>query len=137
MDAIDDRRREALLQAGLALASELSLPSLLQKITALACTVAEARYGALGVLARDGTRLDDFITHGVTQEERDAIGDLPVGHGILGVLIMEGQPLRLRRISDHPLSVGFPANHPQMVSFLGVPVRVRNKVYGNLYLTEK
>lgn len=135
--AYDDRRREALLEAGLALASELSLPALLQKIVALACTVADARYGALGVLARDRTRLSDFITHGVTQEEHDAIGDLPVGHGILGVLIMEGQPLRLRRISDHPLSVGFPPNHPEMSSFLGVPVRSRDRVYGNLYLTEK
>ena len=136
-EPLDDRRREALLQAGLALASELSLPALLQKIIALACTVADARYGALGVLARDGTRLSDFITHGVTQEERDAIGDLPVGHGILGVLIMEGQPLRLRRISDHPLSVGFPTHHPEMTSFLGVPLRSRDRVYGNLYLTEK
>jgi signal transduction histidine kinase len=136
-EAIEDRRRDALIQAGLALASELSLPALLQKIVALACTVADARYGALGVLSRDGTRLDDFITHGVTQDERDAIGDLPVGHGILGVLIMEGETLRLRRIVDHPLSVGFPPNHPQMVSFLGVPLRVRDKVYGNLYLTEK
>jgi signal transduction histidine kinase len=135
--AYDDRRREALLEAGLALASELSLPALLQKIVRLACTVADARYGALGVLARDRTQLSDFITHGVTQEERDAIGDLPVGHGILGVLIMEGQPLRLRRISDHPLSVGFPPNHPEMSSFLGVPVRSRDRVYGNLYLTEK
>lgn len=133
----EERRRDALLQAGLALASELSLPALLQKIIALACTVADARYGALGVLARDGTRLDDFVTHGITQEERDAIGDLPVGHGILGVLIMEGQPLRLRRISDHPLSVGFPPHHPEMTSFLGVPLRVRDRVYGNLYLTEK
>lgn len=134
---MDDRRRDALLQAGLAIASELSLPALLQKIVALACTVADARYGALGVLARDGTRLDDFITHGITQAERDAIGDLPIGHGILGVLIMEGTPLRLRRISDHSLSVGFPPHHPPMTSFLGVPVRVRDQVYGNLYLTEK
>ena len=134
---MDDRRRDALLQAGLALASELSLPALLQKITALSCTVADARYGALGVLDREGKKLSDFVTHGITQEERDAIGDLPVGHGILGVLIMEGTPLRLRRLSDHPLSVGFPPHHPPMTSFLGVPVRVREKVYGNLYLTEK
>lgn len=134
---MDDRRREALEQAGLALASELSLPALLQKIVSVACMVADARYGALGVLNREGTALEDFITHGVTQEEHDAIGDLPVGHGILGVLIMEGTPLRLRQISDHPLSVGFPPNHPPMTSFLGVPVRTRGRVYGNLYLTEK
>lgn len=118
------------------MASELSLPALLQKIVALACTVADARYGALGVLGSEG-KIQDFITHGITQAERDAIGRLPVGRGILGVLINEAHPLRLRRISDDPRSVGFPANHPPMTSFLGVPVRVRDRVYGNLYLTEK
>ena len=130
------RRQEALIQAGLALASELSLPAVLQKITDLACEVADARYGALGVLGQDG-RLRDFITCGVTEEERGAIGDLPVGHGILGVLITEAYPLRLQRIQDDSRSVGFPANHPPMTSFLGVPVSVRGRVYGNLYLTEK
>lgn len=135
-EALDERRREALLEAGLALASELSLPALLQKIVTLACTVADARYGALGVLGKTGT-IEDFVTHGITQEERDAIGDLPVGRGILGVLIDEAHPLRLRRISDDARSVGFPPNHPPMTSFLGVPVRLRDHVYGNLYLTEK
>ena len=130
------RRQEALIQAGLALASELSLPAVLQKIIDLACEVADARYGALGVLGQDG-RLRDFITYGVTEEERRAIGDLPVGQGILGVLITEAYPLRLQRIQDESRSVGFPANHPPMTSFLGVPVSVRGRVYGNLYLTEK
>lgn len=131
-----DRRQDALVSAGLALASELSLPAVLQKIVDLACDVSAARYGALGVLGRDG-KIQEFITHGVTDEERRAIGDPPTGHGLLGVLIREGRPLRLRRISDHPLSVGFPANHPPMNSFLGVPVAVRGRVFGDLYLTEK
>jgi signal transduction histidine kinase len=131
------RRQEALVQAGLVLASELSLPAVLQKIVELACEVADARYGALGVLAPEGDKLEDFVTHGVTEEERRDIGSLPVGRGILGVLIREAHPLRLPRIKDDPRSVGFPPNHPPMTSFLGVPVSVRGRVYGNLYLTEK
>jgi signal transduction histidine kinase len=134
--ALSDRRQEALVEAGLALASELSLPALLQKIVVLACGVADARFGALGVLGTDGM-LEDFITHGVTQEEHDRIGHLPVGRGILGALIHDARPLRLTRISDDERSVGFPPNHPPMTSFLGVPVRLRDRVYGNLYLTEK
>jgi signal transduction histidine kinase len=131
-----DTRRDALIQAGVILSSELSLPSILQRIVELACQVADARFGALGVLGGDG-RIAEFVTHGVTEEERRAIGDLPVGKGILGVLIHEARPLRLARIEDDPRSVGFPANHPPMTSFLGVPLRVRDHVYGNLYLTEK
>lgn len=132
----EDRRREALIQAGLTLASELSLPSVLQKITDLACEVADARYGALGVIGASG-ELEDFITHGVTEEERRAIGDLPRGRGILGVLIKEAHPLRLEHIQSDSRSVGFPPNHPPMTTFLGVPVKVRGSVFGNLYLTEK
>jgi signal transduction histidine kinase len=131
------QRRDALVQAGLVLASELSLPSILQKIVELACRVADARYGALGVLDSDGRMIFDFITHGVTEEERRAIGNLPVGKGILGLLITEARPIRLTKIQDHPRSVGFPPNHPPMTSFLGVPIKVRDRVYGNLYLTEK
>jgi signal transduction histidine kinase len=131
------RRRDALVQAGLVLASELSLPSILQKIVEIACQVADARYGALGVLDPDGRMIFDFITHGVTEEERRAIGDLPVGKGILGLLITEARPIRLAKIQDHPRSVGFPPNHPPMTSFLGMPIKVRGRVYGNLYLTEK
>jgi signal transduction histidine kinase len=131
------QRRDALVQAGLVLASELSLPSILQKIVELACQVADARYGALGVLDSDGRMIFDFITHGVTEEERRAIGNLPVGKGILGLLITEARPIRLTRIQDHPRSVGFPPNHPPMTSFLGVPMKVRGRIYGNLYLTEK
>lgn len=130
------RRQRALVEAGLALASELSLPVLLQKIVDLACEVSGARYGALGVLEPEG-RIGEFLTHGVSDEQRAAIGRLPEGRGILGVLIREARPLRLRRIGDDRRSVGFPANHPPMTSFLGVPVAVRGSIFGNLYLTEK
>src|SRR5215218_7860035 len=129
------QRRDALVQAGLVLASELSLPSMLQRIVELACQVADARYGALGVLAPDGQVILDFITHGVTEEERRAIGHLPVGKGVLGLLIAEASPIRMAKIQDHPRSVGFPPNHPPMTSFLGVPIKVRGRIYGNLYLT--
>ena len=137
MDREIDRRRDALIKAGLTLASELSLPAVLQKITELACLVADARYGALGVLDRSGQRIEEFITHGITADERRAIGDLPQGRGILGVLIEEAHALRLGRIQDDPRSVGFPPNHPTMTTFLGVPITVRGAVFGNLYLTEK
>ena len=130
------RRHEALVEAGLTLASELSLPIVLQKIVDLACEVADARYGAVGVLGPDG-RISEFITHGITQEERDRIGPLPEGHGLLGVLIREARPLRLRNIREHMSSSGFPPHHPPMTSFLGVPIAVRGTVFGNLYLTEK
>ncbi len=130
------RRQQVLVQAGLALASELSLPAVLQKIVDLATEVADARYGALGVLGPAGA-LEDFITSGVSEAERAAIGHLPVGKGILGALITDAVPLRLRRIQDDSRSGGFPPGHPPMSSFLGVPISVRGKVYGNLYLTEK
>ncbi|HEV8652866.1 MAG TPA: GAF domain-containing protein [Actinomycetes bacterium] len=129
-------RGERLLEAGLALSSELSLPAILQRIVDLAAELTSARYGALGVLGADGT-ITEFVTTGVTAEERAAIGPLPVGHGILGVLIHDARTLRLRRIADDPRSVGFPPNHPPMGSFLGAPVTARGTVFGNLYLTEK
>lgn len=135
-ESVGSGRQDALIQAGLVLASELSLPALLQKTVELACAVTAARYGALGVLGQDG-RLSDFVTCGVTEDERRAIGNLPVGKGILGVLTTEVCPLRLQRIQDDRRSAGFPPNHPPMRSFLGVPVSVRERVYGNLYLTEK
>ena len=130
------RRQEGLVQAGLVLASDLSVPSVLGKIVELACDVTDAKYGALGVLGPDGV-LEDFITTGVSDEERAAIGHLPRGKGLLGVMINQARPLRLRRITDDRRSIGFPANHPPMTSFLGVPITVRGTVYGHLYLTEK
>jgi GAF domain-containing protein len=129
-------RYERLLEAGLALSSELSLPAILQRIVELAAGIAGARYGALGVLGPDG-RITEFVTTGVTPEQRAAIGHIPVGRGILGVLIDEAVPLRLRDIATDPRSVGFPPNHPPMRSFLGAPVTARGQVFGNIYLTEK
>ncbi len=129
-------RNSMLLEAGLTLASELSLPTVLQRMVDLAVELTGARYGALGVLGRDGT-LTDFITTGVTEQQRHAIGHLPVGRGILGVLIRDVRPLRLADLNQDPRSVGFPPNHPPMRSFLGAPVVARGLVYGNLYLTEK
>jgi len=130
-------RDRALIDAGIALASELSLDVVLQRIVELAVQIAGARYGALGVLTPDRQAIEEFITVGVTAEERAAIGDPPVGHGVLGVLIDEAGPLRLPDIGNDPRSVGFPANHPPMRSFLGAPVVARGRVFGNIYLTEK
>ncbi|HYT27107.1 MAG TPA: GAF domain-containing protein, partial [Actinomycetota bacterium] len=129
-------RGERLLETGLALSSELSLPAILQRIVDLAAEITRARYAALGVLGPDGT-ITEFITTGVTAAERAAIGPLPVGRGILGVLIDDARTLRLRAIADDPRSVGFPPNHPPMRSFLGAPVAARGTVFGNIYLTGK
>jgi signal transduction histidine kinase len=129
-------RNSLLLEAGLTLASELELPAILQRLVELATELTGARYGALGVLGRDGL-IVDFITTGISPEQRRAIGHLPVGRGILGVLIRDVRPLRLADLTQDPRSVGFPPNHPPMRSFLGAPVVARGLVYGNLYLTEK
>ncbi len=125
-----------LIEAGLALSSELSVDAVLQRIIELAVEITGARYGALGVLGTDG-RITEFVTTGITAEERRAIGALPTGRGVLGVLISEATPLRLADMSSHPRSVGFPPNHPRMKSFLGAPVVSRGRVFGNIYLTEK
>ena len=130
-------RLRALLEAGLALASELSLDSLLQRLTELSAELTGARYAALGVIDQTGSNLERFVTHGLDESERAAIGDPPHGRGILGALITDASPLRLHAIADDPRSVGFPANHPPMGTFLGVPVLLRGTAYGNLYLTEK
>src|SRR5262249_2268153 len=96
-----------------------------------------ARYAALGVIDRTGQQLERFLTTGVDEATHEAIGDPPRGRGILGVLIRDAKPLRLREISDDPRSVGFPPHHPPMRTFLGVPILLRGVAYGNLYLTEK
>jgi signal transduction histidine kinase len=129
-------RRDRLIEAGMILASELSLDAVLQRIIELAVEITDARYGALGVIGPGGD-LQEFITIGITREEREAIGAPPHGRGILGALIEEGKPLRLRDISADPRSVGFPPNHPKMTSFLGAPIVVRGEVFGDIYLTEK
>lgn len=130
-------RTRALLDAGIALTSELSLDALLEKLAGTAAELIGARYAALGVIDPAGRELERFVTHGIDAETRAAIGDLPRGRGILGVLIRDAEPLRLRDIADDPRSVGFPPNHPPMRTFLGVPVLLRGVAYGNLYLTEK
>ncbi|MFL5958830.1 MAG: GAF domain-containing protein [Gaiellaceae bacterium] len=136
METQRDRTR-ALVEAGIALSSELSLDAVLQKLVETAADLTGARYAALGVLDPSGEQLERFVTTGIDEETRTAIGDLPRGRGILGVLIREPKPLRLQDIQDDPRSVGLPPNHPPMRSFLGVPVNLRGVVYGNLYLTEK
>jgi two-component system, NarL family, sensor histidine kinase DevS len=128
--------QDMLVRAALILSSDLSLPATLQSIVELAAEVADATYGALGVVAPD-RQIQEFVTTGITDEQRHAIGHLPTGRGVLGVLITDAKPLRLERIQDHPQSVGFPPNHPRMISFLGVPIAIRGRVFGNLYLTEK
>jgi signal transduction histidine kinase len=129
-------RRDKLIQAALAVSSELSLEVVLQRIIEIAAEITGARYGALGVIGPGGV-LTEFITTGLTREERAAIGPLPVGHGLLGVLIKEAVPLRISPISSHPESVGFPPNHPPMTSLLGAPVVSRGRVFGDIYLTDK
>ena len=125
-----------LLEAGLTLASELSLPIVLQRIVDLAAQVTDARYGALGVIG-DGDYLIEFVTTGVSARQRHAIGPLPTGRGVLGLLFHETKPVRVKDIGRHPRSVGFPANHPPMHSFLGAPVQAMGRVFGNIYLAEK
>jgi signal transduction histidine kinase len=130
-------RLRALVEAGIALTSELSLESVLQKLAHAAAELTGARYAALGVIDPSGTLLERFVTHGLTEEEHEAIGELPRGRGILGALIHDARPLRLEQIANDPRAVGFPPNHPVMESFLGVPIMLRGIAYGNLYLTEK
>ncbi|MFF9643150.1 sensor histidine kinase [Kitasatospora aureofaciens] len=129
-------RVHSLLEAVLAVGRDLELAQALQHIVEAAVTLVDAEYGALGVIG-EGQRLSQFIPVGIEDDRVKLIGDLPSGHGILGELIRHPEPLRLTRISDHPSSYGFPSNHPPMNSFLGVPIRIRDKVFGNLYLTEK
>lgn len=126
-----------LLDAVLTIGSDLDLPAMLRRIVGSAVELVDATYGALGVLDETGTRLSQFITVGIDEEGHKAIGHLPEGHGILGLLIIDAKPLRLPDLSEHPDSYGFPPNHPPMRSFLGVPIRVRDEVFGNLYLTDK
>jgi signal transduction histidine kinase len=125
-----------LLEAVVGIGSGLDLEQALTRIVRAATTLVDARYGALGVIGGN-QRLARFITVGLSQEQIDAIGPYPQGHGLLGELIRHPVPLRSEDLATHPQSYGFPPNHPPMHSFLGVPVRVRDEVFGNLYLTEK
>jgi signal transduction histidine kinase len=130
-------RLRRLVEAGIALNSELSLEALLQRLVDLAAELTDARYAALGVIDPAGHGLEGFYTTGVNVETKEAIAELPRGRGLLGVLIREAATLRLHDIADDPRSVGFPSNHPPMRTFLGVPIVLRGVAYGNLYLTEK
>lgn len=130
-------RVHSLLEAVLSVGRELHLEQVLLSIVQAAAVLVDAEYAALGVIGPDGTRLSAFHTVGVPDEQISAIGPYPEGHGILGELIRKPEPLRLAKLSAHPASYGFPHGHPPMNSFLGVPIRVREQVFGNLYLTEK
>ncbi|MGC5243296.1 GAF domain-containing protein [Streptomyces albogriseolus] len=130
-------RVHSLLEAVLSVGRELDLEQALHSIVEAAAALVDAEYAALGVIGPDGERLSAFHTVGVSDEQIARIGPYPEGHGILGELIRRPEPLRLAKLSDHPASYGFPAHHPPMNSFLGVPIRVRDHVFGNLYLTEK
>ena len=131
------RSLRQLLDAVMTVGSDLDLEAVLRHIVESAVSLVDARYGALGVLDETGTSLAQFITVGLDDETYRAIGPLPKGHGILGLLIVDPKPIRLPDLREHPDSYGFPRNHPPMKSFLGVPIRVRDQVFGNLYLTDK
>lgn len=130
-------RLERLVTASVRLTTELSLEGVLQGVANIAAEIIGARYSAVGMLAPDGRALETFTTYGVTPEERALMGDPPKGHGILGLVIREGRSMRLHDLTSHPARYGFPANHPPMKSFMGVPIVGRRGVLGDLYLTEK
>ncbi|MFC7303487.1 GAF domain-containing protein [Streptomyces monticola] len=129
-------RLHGLLEAVLSVGRELELSQVLRRIVEAAVVLVDAEYGAIGVIGR-GRLLDEFLPVGLDDELRGEIGDLPSGHGLLGELIRNPEALRLAELSEHPASSGFPPHHPPMHTFLGVPIRVRDEVFGNLYLTEK
>ena len=130
---LDPSKLGQLLEVGRGLVAERDPDAVLIRVLNEARELTGARYAAMGILDEDKTGLARFLTVGIDDEMRQRIGPLPQGHGILGELIRNPAPLRLARISDHPRSYGFPADHPAMETFLGVPVRIRDEVYGNLY----
>ena len=131
-----EQRLRGLVAANRVIIADLELAGVLHRIVEAACGLVRARYGALGVLTPDRAALQEFVTFGMDAETVERIGALPSGKGLLGALIEDPQPIRLRRIADDARSVGFPAHHPPMSSFLGVPIRIRDEVFGNLYLCE-
>jgi len=137
-DELAEPQLRLLLDAVVSIAADLSLDNVLSRIVGVASTLVGARYAALGVLDTGEARsLRTFVHRGMSPDQVAQVGPLPTGHGLLGLLIDEPRPVRLHDIAAHPASYGFPEHHPQMSSFLGVPVRIRDKVFGNLYLTEK
>jgi two-component system, NarL family, sensor histidine kinase DevS len=137
IETLDPRRLAALLAAGRGLVAQLELDAVLEELLRIACELTGARYAALGVLDDDRRLLARFVTRGIDAETHAAIGELPRGRGVLGELIRHPHPLRLDDVGSHPASYGFPAHHPPMKTFLGVPVLIRGEPWGNLYLTEK
>ncbi|MFC8597312.1 GAF domain-containing protein [Isoptericola sp. NPDC057191] len=137
MDKTSAEVQDAILQAVSGVAADFDLRDLLHGVVRAACTLSGARYGALGVIGRSRRHLVEFVTEGISDDERAQIGHLPTGRGLLGHLIVHQEALRLDDLSRHPSSTGFPAGHPPMTTFLGLPVRVRGHVFGNLYLTDK
>jgi signal transduction histidine kinase len=128
-------RLRGLLRAIETVAGDLALETVLRNVVEAGCELANAKYGALGVIGQDGG-LEQFIHVGIDQQTAQRIGDLPQGKGLLGALISDPRPIRLRQMADDPRSTGFPPNHPPMESFIGVPIHVRGEVYGNLYLAD-
>jgi signal transduction histidine kinase len=137
VETLDEQRLQRLIDAGRALVSELDLEVLLERLLEVAAEITEAQYVALGILDPTKTSLERFVTRGIDAEGHRRIGDLPRGRGVLGLLITDPRPIRLSNVGSHPESYGFPPAHPPMRTFLGVPVRIRGEVFGNLYLTEK
>ncbi|KRC48789.1 MULTISPECIES: GAF domain-containing protein [unclassified Nocardioides] len=143
VSGVQDRRASGqrdrlVLDAFLAISADLSLDGVLSRIVEIASRLSGAQYVALGVLGSVGERrLRTLVLHGFSDEVAERIGILPTGQGLLGLIIDRPEPLRLHDIAEHPASCGFPEGHPPMRSFLGVPVRIRDQVFGNLYLTEK
>lgn len=134
---LDEHRLRRLIDVGRGLVAQLDLEAVLREVVEVARELTGARYAALGILDEDRRELERFIYVGIDEETRARIGDLPRGRGVLGELIRNPAPLRLRDVEKHPRSYGFPPGHPPMHSFLGVPIVVRGQAYGNLYLTEK
>jgi signal transduction histidine kinase len=132
----EDRLRQ-LIELGPGLVSELDLETLLHRVLATGCSVTGARYAALGILDAERRELERFVTRGLSEEQEQAIGHRPQGRGVLGLLIEEPRPVRIDDVNAHPISFGFPAGHPTMRTFLGVPIVIRGRAWGNLYLTEK
>jgi signal transduction histidine kinase len=134
---LDERRLRRILEVGRNVVAELDLEAVLQSVLDEARELTGARYAALGILDGPRRELERFLTRGIDDETHRQIGALPRGRGVLGVLIDEPEPLRLKDVGEHPRSYGFPLGHPPMRSFLGVPIRVRGESFGNLYLAEK
>jgi signal transduction histidine kinase len=136
-DVLDEHRLRRLIDVGRGLVAQLDLEAVLSEVVEVARELTGARYAALGILDEERRELERFIYVGIDEQTRAIIGDLPRGRGVLGELIRNPAPLRLREVGGHPRSYGFPPGHPPMHSFLGVPIVVRGQAYGNLYLTEK